>query len=91
MVPGVLIAIAMIAGMYALAATTASSVAATFNATETTSRTRNVEFATGIKRVTAEHKAARATCAPLAGKPKRVCESEARAKENRAFRTAFQP
>jgi len=91
MVSGVLIAIATIGGMYAVAATTASSVAGTFNASEMTSRTRNVDFATGIKRVTAEHKAARAKCTLLAGKPKRACESDARAKEQRAFKTVFQP
>lgn len=91
MVPGVLIAIATIAGMYAVAATTANGVAATFNPTETTNRTRNVDFATGVKRVLADHKAARAQCALLAAKPKRACESEARAKEKRAFKTAFQP
>ena len=91
MVSGALIAIATIAGMYAVAATTANSVAATFITTETTSRTRNVDFATGIKRVAAEHKAARAKCALLAAKPKRACESEARAKEKLAFKTAFQP
>ena len=90
-IPGILLAVAAMAGIYAAAATTASRVAATFVTTETSSRARNVDFATAAKRIFADHKVARAKCALLADKLKRACNAEAGAKESRGVKAAFQP
>src|SRR5689334_1397730 len=91
LVPVVLIAVAAMAGIYAVAATTASRVEATFVTTETSSRARNVDFAIAARRTVADRKVARAKCAILAEKLERACNAEAGAKERRGFKAAFQP
>ena len=59
---GSLIAAATMTGIYAVAATAASSMAANFTTEESSRHTRSVEFETAVKRAWAEHKAARAAC-----------------------------
>jgi len=87
---GLLIAVAAMAGIYAVAATSATTIAASFTTTETSSHSRSVEFATAVKRRLAEHRAARAKCALITGTEKKVCIAEARAEERRAVRDARQ-
>jgi hypothetical protein len=91
LVPGILIGVAAMAGIYAAAATTASRVAATFVMTETASRARNVDFAIAAKRIVADRKVTRAKCALLADKLERACNAEAGARERRGAKAAFQP
>jgi len=88
LISGALLAIATMAGIYAAAATTVSSVTATFNTTETASRARNVEFHSAAKRSSVEYEAAHAKCATLERKRIAACSREARANELRAFRAA---
>ena len=88
LISGGLLAIMTMAGIYAAAATTASSVTATFNTTETASRARNVEFQSAAKRSLVEHEAAHAKCAILERKQRAACSREARAAELRAFKAA---
>jgi len=88
LISGALLAIVTMAGIYAAAATTASSVTATFNTTETASRARNVEFQSAAKRSSVEHEAAHAKCAILERKQIAACSREARANELRAFKAA---
>ncbi len=81
---GLLIAVAAMAGIYAVAATTATSMAAGFNTTETSDRTRIIEFAAEMKRTSAEHKAARAKCDRYTVTLKASCNAEAKAEQKRA-------
>ena len=83
------VATAMV-GIYAVAETTAATMAATFITEETTSHARSVEFETTVKRISDEHKAARARCKPLTGTQKSACNAELRAQERRAFVVARQ-
>jgi hypothetical protein len=85
---GVSIMAAALGGMYAIAATTAASMAGGFATEESSSHTRNVAFSTEVQRVSTEHKAARAKCELASGKERKVCNARARVEEIRAFRGA---
>ena len=87
-ISGVLLTLATVAGAYAVASTTATSVASTFITTETASHSRNLEFGSAAKRTSAELRAARVKCDALASKPKRACHAERRMDEQRAFKAA---
>ena len=88
LIAGVLIGLATMAGLYAVAATTASALAASFITAETTHYSRTLAFETEVKRISAEHKAARAKCKVFTGAKRNRCNSEARVQEQRAFRSA---
>ena len=81
---GSLIAAAVMAGIYAVASTTATAMAASFTTAETSGHTRIVELAAAVKQASAEHKAARARCEILSGAEKNLCNAEARAEQKRA-------
>jgi hypothetical protein len=81
---GSLIAVALMAGIYAAAATTATAMAASFTTAETSGHTRIVEFAAALKQASAEHKAARARCELLTGAAKNICNTEAKAEQKRS-------
>jgi hypothetical protein len=81
---GLLIAAAVMVGIYAAAATTATAIAASYTTAETTSHTRIVEFAAAVKQASAEHKAARARCGLLTDAEKNICNAEAKAEQKRA-------
>lgn len=81
---GLLIAAAVMVGIYAAAATTATAMAATFSTAETTSHTRIVEFAAAVKQASAERKAAHARCELLTVAEKNLCNAEAKAEQKRA-------
>jgi hypothetical protein len=71
----VLIAAAM-AGVYAVAATAATSIATAFSTEEATSHAQNAEFAARLKQDSASHREARAKCAVLARAKKNICNAE---------------
>jgi len=81
------VATAMV-GIYAIAETTAATMAATFVTDEASRHTQSVEFEGAAKRISAEHAAARAKCKPLTGTQKAACNAELRAQERRAFALA---
>ena len=81
---GSLIAAAVMAGIYAVASTTATAMAASFTTVETNTHTRIVDFAAGVKQASAEYKSARARCELLAGAEKNICNAEAKAEQKRA-------
>ena len=85
---GVLIMGATLGGMYALAATTAASMAGGFATQEASSQTRNVAFSTEVNRISSEHKAARAQCELASKTERKICNARARLEEVRAFRSA---
>ena len=87
---GLVIAAVAMAGIYAAAATTATAIAANFAPTAATpaaGHLRIVEFATALKRASAEHRTASAKCKLLTGAEKNICNAEAKTEEKRA-RTA---
>ena len=79
---GSLIAAATLAGIYAVAATAATTLADSFTTEESTRHTRSVEFETAVKRAWAEHKAARAKCGPFTGAKRKTCYAEAKLPSN---------
>jgi len=81
------VATAMV-GIYAIAETTAATMAATFVTVEASRHTQSVEFEGAAKRVLAEDAAARAKCKPLTGAQKAACNAELWAQERRAFSIA---
>lgn len=81
---GLLIVAAVMVGIYAAAATTATAMAAGFTTAETTSHTRIVEFAAAVRQASTEHKAARARCEFLSGAGKDICNAGAKAEQKRA-------
>ena len=69
-VAGSLIAVAAMAGIYAVAATSASGIAATFVTDETAGHTDRIDFAAKAKRISAAyHKVVRAKCDSAASEP----------------------
>jgi hypothetical protein len=78
-----LIAASVMAGIYAIAAMTVSSVTTGFATTQLASHERIAEFASALKRASAEKKAARAQCDLLTGSGKQLCTAKARAEEKR--------
>jgi hypothetical protein len=85
---GVLFGLAAMAGAYAVAASTASGLAAGFDTREAASHSRSIDFATEVRRISDAHAAESAKCDSLAAKPKRTCKAESRAKERRGFAEA---
>lgn len=85
---GLLIATATIAGMYAIAATFATNMAASFNTVETTRHTRAGDFATSVRRASAERKTARAKCELVAAAERNSCNAEATAEQRHAWTEA---
>ena len=78
--------VTVVAGVYAVAATSAATLAASFSTEQTTSRSRMVEFASKVKQAAAEHRAAHAKCRLLAaGDKKEACNAAVRAEDGRAF------
>jgi hypothetical protein len=86
LIAGLLIAAATMAGMYAVATTTATALASSFTTEERTRPTRIAELETAMKRAVAGFKAARGKCDVFSGKQKHVCNAEARAEEIRGVR-----
>jgi hypothetical protein len=81
---GLLIAAALMAGIYAAAASTATPMADSITTAETSGRTRIVEFAAAVRQASAEHKAARARCELLTGAEKNNCNAEAKMEQKHA-------
>lgn len=77
---GLLLIAAAIAGVYAVAATTATGMVAAFSTKEAASRAQIAAFAATVKQDSAAHRDARAKCALLARVKKNVCNAEADAK-----------
>ena len=75
---GVLIAAATMGGIYAAAAGTATTLAASFNTQESASHTRSVQFSREAGRVADAHEADRTRCQRLAGKKRDACDAAAR-------------
>jgi|ERR1700687_2011015 len=88
LVTGLLIAAAAAIGMYAAAATIATTLAANFTPTPAPQRPRIVEFAEEVKQAWNEHKSARARCARLNGQGKDQCNAEAKSEQRRALAEA---
>jgi hypothetical protein len=89
-VAGVLIAMAAMAGIYAVAATTATSIAGSFTTEARTRPTRIAEFETAVKRASANLKEARERCKVFTGTQRNVCNAEARAEEIQGIRSLRQ-
>lgn len=85
-----LAAVAATAGIYSVAATTASSMVASFNAPASTGRMRIGEFGGAAKRAATEYRAARVMCERFAGTKLKTCNAEARAEARRAVASAIQ-
>jgi hypothetical protein len=75
---GALIAVATMGGIYAAAAGTATTLAATFNTQESASHTRSVQFTREAGRVADQHEADRTRCQRLAGGKRSACDAAAR-------------
>ena len=86
----VAIAATVLAGIYALAATTATSIAGGFTTTQSESYSRSVAFEAETMRVSAERAAALEKCDLGTRRERRNCRAAARADEERAvFRSAY--
>jgi len=87
---GVAIVATLLAGIYAVAATTATSIAGGFTTTQSESYSRSVAFEAETTRVSAERAAALEKCALGTRRESRICRATARADEERAvFRSAY--
>ena len=75
----------VLAGMYAVAATTAATMAAGFSTTESTNRMQIVTFATTLKQAAADHRAGRARCKTLAHPEREACNVAVTDADKRAF------
>lgn len=85
---GVLIGLAVSAGFYGVAATTATAIAGNYDKIESTRHTRIVEIASNVKSAWAEHRMARAKCERLAREQKNTCRENATAAAMLAMRTS---
>jgi len=91
-VAGVAIVASVLAGIYAVAATTATSIAGGFTTTQSESHSRNVAFEVETMRVSAERAVALEKCGLGTRRERRLCRAAARADEERAlFRSAYRP
>lgn len=70
---GVMIAAATVGGIYAAAASSATTLAATFNTQEISWHTRSIQFSREAGRVADEYEADRTRCQRLAGKKRNAC------------------
>jgi hypothetical protein len=87
---GVAIAATLLAGIYAVAATTATSIAGQFTTTQSESHSRSVAFEAETMRVSAERASALEKCDRGTRRERRLCRATARADEERAvFRSAY--
>jgi hypothetical protein len=87
---GVAIAVTLVAGIYAVAATTATNIAGGFTTTQSESHSRNVAFEAETMRVSAERAVALEKCDLGTRRERRLCRAAARADEERAvFRRAY--
>jgi hypothetical protein len=75
---GMLIAVATMGGIYAAAAGTATTLAASFNPQVSASHTRSVQFSREAGRVADEHEADRSRCQRLVGGKRSACDAAAR-------------
>jgi hypothetical protein len=85
---GLLLAAAASAGVYALVATTAPSMAASFSSDEVASHALITEFSTASQREAAVREAARAKCASLTGDSRQKSQRLRRACVRAAFPVA---
>lgn len=84
------VAAAVLAGIYGVAATTATSVAGGFSTAHSDSHSRRVAFEAETMRVSAERTAALEKCHEVSRKERIRCRAAVRADEERAvFRSAF--
>lgn len=84
-VMSVCVAVAVAVGLYAAGAATAANRVARFSTAEATRHTRLVEFASTVKRVAAEHRAAHAKCKSVAVAERNACNAAVREQDRRAF------
>ncbi len=82
---GALTASAAIAGIYAVAATSAAAIAAGFNPIETQAYTRSVAFSAQAARASAEHDTDRAKCTRLAASKLKACNAAAKFRNARGL------
>lgn len=75
----------VLAGIYAVAASAAATMAAGFSTTEATNRKQIVSFTSTLKQAAADHRAARAHCKLLAGAEKKTCNDAVMERDKRAF------
>lgn len=88
---GVAIAAAVLAGIYAIAATTATSIAGGFTTTQSESYSRSVAFEAETMRLSAERAAALEKCGPGTRRERRLCRAAARLDHERTvLRSAYQ-
>ena len=86
----VAVAATVLAGVYAVAATTATSMAGGFTTAQSENHSRRVEFEAETMRVSAERAAAREKCDRGTRKERLVCRAAALADEESAiFRSAY--
>ena len=85
---GLLIGTAAMAGIYALAATAASSLAAGFIAPRESGHERIASISSAANRAVAERELARAKCKRFSGAKRDSCKAEAQALERRAVAAA---
>jgi hypothetical protein len=83
-IAGTIILMATLAGIYAFAATIATSAASGFSATESARRTGLVELAVAIRRAASEQRIANAKCEQLTRGARVICHAEANAQHKRA-------
>lgn len=87
---GMLIGAAVLAGIYAIAATIAKTSAGTFTSAESASHARQAEFAATIHPAVAGKTGAHARCAPLVGPEKVRCAAAAEWTTNQMPTEAYQ-
>jgi hypothetical protein len=83
-IAGTIILMATLAGIYAVAATIATSAASGISATESARRTGLVELAVAIRRAANEQRTANAKCEQLTRGARVICHAEANAEHKRA-------
>lgn len=89
-VAGVAIAATVLAGIYAVAATAAASLAGGFTTSQSESHSRSVAFEAETMRVSAERAVALEKCEIGTRRERRLCRATVRADEERAiFRSAY--
>jgi len=76
---------AALGGLYAAAASGATTLGSVFTSTESRAHARSVEFSIEANRASSEHDADRASCTRLAGEMRKACYAAAKFRNARGL------
>lgn len=88
---GASIAVAVLAGIYAVAATTASSIAGSFDTTHSESHSRRIAFQSEVTRTSAGRAAALQKCDQGTRRERSLCKASVRVDEERIVLRSLYP